>query len=69
MKRHGEVLLRWKGKEYSITHYNNQISISQPYRQDTERMFNTAEELLAYRIDGVTLRDIIRQAEIIYRTI
>ena len=64
---HGaDVELVWKDLIYSITHIdNNKISICQAYKQETEKLYDTADELLIYQLQtGETLKDIITKAEI-----
>ncbi len=69
MKCHGEVLFDWKDKQYSITHYAGKISISEVYNQDTEILYDTCDAMLSYPIGDSTLRDIIRQVDVISRSI
>ena len=64
---HGaDVEVVWKDIIYSITHVdNNKISICQAYKQETELLYDTADELLTYLLQtGETLRDVITKAEI-----
>lgn len=63
---HGaDVELVWKDIIYSITHDNNKISISQAYKQETEKLYDTADELLTYQLQtGETLKEVITKAEI-----
>lgn len=69
INRHGEVLFRWNGKEYSITHYNSKISIAESYKQESEAFFDTADEVLAYTLGDTLLRDIITQVYVICRSV
>lgn len=64
---HGaEIELVWKDIIYSITHRDdNKIGISQAYKQETEKLYDTADELLTYQLQtGETLKEIITKAEI-----
>ncbi len=64
---HGaDVELVWNDIIYSITHIdNNKISICQAYMQETEKLYDTADELLTYRLQtGETLKEVITKAEI-----
>ena len=56
----------WKDIIYSITHSDdNKISISQAYKQETEKLYDTADELLTYQLQtGETLKEVITKAEI-----
>ena len=81
----GEIEFKYNGRSYSITHPNNKIDIGEGYyikdgiaynvanHQECIDMigkqYNTADEVLEYMIDGIRLRDIITQVEIIDRTI
>ena len=64
---HGaEIELVWKDIIYSITHVeNNKISICQAYKQETEKLYDTADELLTYLLQtGETHKEVITKAEI-----
>ncbi len=69
MRYHGETEFMWKGITYSITHYNGCISISHSRRQDTEMLKKTADEILEYMVGEDSLRDVITQVTVLYRTI
>lgn len=70
MKCGGEVLLSYHNREFSITHRGNgQIGISESYKQETEKICKSADDVLEYVIDGIRLRDIITEVEVIDRTI
>ena len=69
MIRGGEVLFKWNDKTYSITHYNGRIAISESHKQETEKTYLTAKEALTYKIDNISLGEIIKQVEVICRTI
>ncbi|WP_312644327.1 DUF4417 domain-containing protein [Hydrogenoanaerobacterium sp.] len=65
----GEVEFTWRGKTYDISRIGNKISICQALKQETEKLYDTTEELLEYLVDDNSLRDIITQVEVLYRTI
>ncbi len=70
MRRHGEVEFSWNGNLYSITHRGNgQISISAAYREETEKLCNTSDEVLEYMVGSDRLRDVITQVTVLDRTI
>ena len=69
INRHGEVEFLWEDSHYSITHYNGMISISKVYKQDTERLFNTVDDLLQFHVNGEELRKIVREITVLYRTV
>lgn len=69
MRWNGEVEFVWKGVTYNITHYNGKISISHSRLQETERCFDTADEVLEYMVGGDRLRDVITQVTVRDRTI
>ncbi len=61
-----EILFEWNNKTYSISWCNGKISIAQSYKQETERLYEEAKDLLDYELDSdVLLKDIITKAEII----
>ena len=69
---HGsEIEFVWKDKDYWITYYENgNISIYQSYRPDTEKIYDTVDELLLYKLEtGEQLKDIILKAVISSRTL
>ncbi|MCI1966287.1 MAG: hypothetical protein LKJ17_09200 [Oscillospiraceae bacterium] len=68
MSRNGEVEFEWNGKNYSITH-PDKISISEANKHDTEKLCNTADEVLEYRVGDDRLRDVITQVTVWSRTI
>lgn len=69
MIRGGEVEFIWEGKVYNISHYDGKISISEAYKQETEKLCDTDDELLDYIIGSDKLRDIITKVKVIDRTI
>lgn len=66
MARNGEVEFMWDGKSYSIVH-PDKILICEGYRQETEKLCDTTDEVLEYLIDGQRLRDIITKVEVYFR--
>ena len=67
--RGGETGFAWRGKTYDIGRINNKIGISESFKQETEKLYDTADELLEYLVGGDRLRDVITQVEVLYRTI
>lgn len=65
----GEVEIVWKGITYNITHPNNQLLISEAYKEETSLWTNDIDEMLEYKVGGDRLRDVITKAELIYRTV
>ncbi len=69
---HGsEIEFVWKDREYWITYRKGRkISIYQSYRPDTEKIYDTVNELLLYKLEtGELLKDIILKAVISSRTL
>ena len=69
MRWHGEVEFTWNGITYNITHRKDKISISVSYRQETEKLCDTADEVLDYMVGEDRLRDIITKVTVLDRTI
>ena len=70
MKWHGEVEFIWKETLYNITHRSNgKISISMAYREDTEKLCDTADEVFEYMLGSDRLRDVITSVTVLDRTI
>ena len=70
MKWHGEVEFIWNKNTYTITHRSNgKISISESYRQETEKLCDTPDEVLEYIVGSDRLRDVITQVTVLDRTI
>ena len=69
MRWHGEVEFTWNGITYNITHRKDKISISVSYRQETEKLCDTADEVLDYMVGVDRLRDIITKVTVLDRTI
>ena len=66
---YGEVEFEWKGIRYSITRIGEKISIAAAYRQETERLYDTADQVLEYPVGEDRLRDVITKATVWSRTI
>ena len=69
MHYHGEVEFVWNNKTYDIVHDPDGIVIYEAHKGETERKYQTADQVLEYLIDGVRLRDIITKAEVVFRSI
>ena len=70
MKWHGEVEFMWNENLYSITpRSNGRISISMAYREDTEKLCDTSDEVLEYMVGSDRLRDLITQVTVLDRSI
>lgn len=69
MRWHGEVEFAWKGVTYNITHTENGIRISESFRQETEKICDTSDEVLEYMVGKDQLRDVITQITVLDRTI
>ncbi|MEG1447806.1 MAG: DUF4417 domain-containing protein [Oscillospiraceae bacterium] len=69
MKCGGEVEFIWENKTYNIVHDPDGIVIYEAHKGETERKYQTADEVLEYIIDGSRLRDIITKVEVASRTI
>lgn len=71
MHRGGEVGFIWKGTRYGVVRYgqDNKISVYVANRQETERLYDTADEALEYMVGEDRLRDVITQVTVLDRTI
>jgi len=67
LQRGGEVEFEYDAKEYSITHIPDGIVISQAYNDDTEKVYETVEDVLGYEINGKKLGDIIHKLDVTFR--
>ena len=67
----GEVEFIWKGTHYGVVRYGqgNKISVYVANRQETERLYDTADEALEYMVGEDRLRDVITQVTVLDRTI
>jgi len=61
-----EIEFMYNDKMYSITHYDGGISAIEFDKMDTEKTYQSAEELFKdYKLDGnVTLNDVFEQIKI-----
>ena len=59
----------WNGITYNITHRKGKIAISVSYRQETEKLCDTADEVLDYMVGEERLREVITQVTVTDRTI
>ena len=71
MHRGGEVEFIWKGARYGVVRYgqDNKNSVYVANRQETERLYDTADEALEYMVGEDRLRDVITQVTVLDRTI
>lgn len=70
MRWHGEVEFTWNKNLYCITHRSHgKISISMAYREDTEKLCDTSDEVLEYMVGSDRLRDVITQVTVLDRSI
>jgi hypothetical protein len=76
IRRGGEVVFTYNGKEYGIAplvkrtpESDYQIVISEIGNDDSEAWYDDSEQLLDYEIDGKKLREIITQVTVTDRTI
>ncbi len=67
--RGGEIIFSWHAKNYAVSSYTGKISISESYRQETEKLCDTPDEVLDYMVDSDRLRDVITQVTVLDRTI
>ena len=67
----GEVEFIWKGTRYGAVRYGqgNKISVYVANRQETERLYDTADEALEYMVGEDRLRDVIPKLEVRFRSI
>ncbi len=67
----GEVEFIWKGTRYGAVRYGqgNKISVYVANRQETERLYDTADEALEYMVGEDRLRDVITKVEVRFRNI
>ncbi len=70
MRWGGEVEFLWNNVSYSITHIGDeQISISVSFKQETEKIYDTADDALEYMVGSDRLRDVITKVTVLDRTI
>ena len=67
----GEVEFIWKGTRYGAVRYGqgNKISVYVANRQETERLYDTADEALEYMVGEDRLRAVITKVEVRFRSI
>ena len=66
----GEVEFRWHEKDYACTCIpDGRMCISEANEQETALFSNDIEEILDYLIDGQKLREIIKDIEVLFRSI
>lgn len=67
ISRGGEIEFIYKGKKYSITHYNGKISVMEFYNYSTESIYKKAKEVGDYLINGIRLKDIFNEITVTFR--
>ena len=69
MRWHGEIEFIWNGVRYGITPDKDRIAIYVARQQESEKIFDTADEVLEYMVGTDRLRDVITQVTVIDRTV
>ncbi|MBE6771580.1 MAG: DUF4417 domain-containing protein [Ruminococcaceae bacterium] len=65
-----EVEFCWKDIDYTITWFNGKVGICQVGHNETDREYDTVDELLTYKLaTGETLKEVITQVEVTSRTL
>ena len=59
----------WTGTTYAVSSYARKFAISETYKQETEWLCDTVDELLEYMVGTDRLRDVITQVKVWERTI
>lgn len=59
----------YNAKTYGIIHHNGKIIISEIYKEETEKAYNTADEVLEYMVGEDRLRDVITKVTVTDRAI
>ncbi len=67
--RGGEVVFSWNGTTYAVSSYAGKLGISEAYKQETEKLCDTTDEVLEYIVGSDRLRDVITQVTVLDRTI
>ena len=67
--RGGEIIFSWNTTNYAVGGCKGKFSISQIYRQDTEKLCSTPDEILEYSVEIDRLRDVVTRVNVLYRTI
>ena len=67
--RGGEVVFLWNGVDYAISSNAEKISISEGYKPETEKLYDTPDDVLEYKVGSDRLRDVITQVTVLDRTI
>ncbi|TCS80371.1 hypothetical protein [Tepidibacillus fermentans] len=62
----GEIIFKYRDKEYSLTYDGEKIFIAESYKQETEQVFNGIEDFLNnYKIDGTSIKDLATKIKVI----
>ena len=66
-----EIEIRWKGIDFTIEYEQDRIfSICEAYKPETEKSFKSIDKLLELKLNtGDVLKDVVLQAEIMWRNI
>ena len=68
--RGGEVQFIWEVKQYTTSKViGGKFFIAEAYNEETEVVYDTAEELLDYVVGGDKLRDVITKVKVVERTL
>ena len=55
----GEVEFIYRDKKYSITHPDGKICFTEQYNDESQKDFNSIQELLDFSIEGNKIKDIV----------
>lgn len=70
LSRGAEIEFKWKSVEYSLTPVDGGcFSIAVAYRQETEKLYDTADVVLEYMLGDDKLRDVVTKVNVIARTL
>lgn len=69
MKCGGEVEFDWNGKSYGIVHDENGIVLYEANKPESEKVFETSDDILNETFEGQKLREIIKDINVTMRTI
>jgi len=67
ISRGGEIEFEYRNKKYSITHTSETILVMEFNNYNTLEVYNSAEEIIDYKIGEERIKDLLGKIEVTFR--
>ena len=69
ISRGGEIEFLFRNKHYSIIHHNSMTLVVETGEQYSEKCYLNSRDVGNYEIDGIKLRDLLNDIDIVFRSL